>query len=234
MAYTVQQLITFSYYLSNLLARGLEEVSAQQITDGLDRFNGMLATATSQIGLIPYFQEYDFPAVINQEVYYVPSLVEVETMTFNINNVRYSMMETSREKYFATPRVDNIDALPYMWHFERLLNGGNIYLYFLPQQAYVMKLWGKFKLNQATLETDLTLVYEDFYIEYLKYKLAKALCDFNGAMFPPQHQVQLESYEKTIRNVIPLDLTMKKISSFSGAQPFNYADANIGRGFRPS
>jgi len=233
MAYIAQQLVASAWYLSGIVSRGLETVSYEQLTDGLERLNTILDIATSNMGLIPYFMEYQFTAVIGQEIYFVPELVEIETLTFNIGPVRYSILPASREAYFATGRVDNIMSLPYQWHMERLIDGANVYLYFLPEQAYPMKLWGKFALQDVTQFQDISLVYERFYIEYLRYKLAEYLCEYYNVSFPISHRKRLASYEQSIRNVSPLDLSQQKLSMFQPGSAFNYADVNIGKGWRP-
>lgn len=233
MAYTAQKLITTAWYLSGILSRGLETISQEQLSDGLDRLNAVLDIATSQMGLLPYYQEYDFTAVIGQEKYFIPDIVAIETVTFNIGSVRYSILEASREKYFATGRVDNITSLPYQWHLERKLNGGDLYIYFLPQQAYPMKLWGNFKFTNVTMFTDLSETFEGFYLEYLRYKLAQFLCEYYNVAFPIVHAKTLASMEESMGNVSPIDLTMQKLSMFQPGAPFNYADVNLGRGWRP-
>lgn len=233
MAYTAQKLISTAWYISGIVSRGLETVSSEQLADGLERLNAILGMATSQMGLLPYYQEYDFTAVVGQETYYVPGLVSIETLTFNIGPVRYSILEASREQYFATGRVDNILSLPYQWHMERRFDGGDLFIYFLPQEAYPMKLWGNFQLENVDYNTDMSLIYQEFYLEYLRYKLAQYLCQYYNVVFPVQHENTLKGYEEAIGNVSPIDLTMQKLSCFSSGAPFNYGDVNIGRGWRP-
>jgi hypothetical protein len=106
-------------------------------------------------------------------------------------------------------------------------------LYFLPQEAYPMRLWGKFALQEVTLNTDMETVYEPFYIEYLRYKLADYLCEYYGVEFPVKKEKRLKEYEDSIRGVSPLDLTNVKLSMFQPGAPFNYGDVNLGYGWRP-
>ena len=87
-------------------------------------------------------------------------------MTFNIGTVRFSMSELTRKEYFATPRVDQLQALPFSYRVERCLGGANVYLYFVPNEGYEVKVWGKFSLNDVTLDQDLSLTYDGFYISY--------------------------------------------------------------------
>ncbi len=54
MAYTTQQLITASWYLSGIISRGLGTVADEQLNEGLERLNGLLAASTSNTGVIHY------------------------------------------------------------------------------------------------------------------------------------------------------------------------------------
>lgn len=238
MAYTTQQFITNAYYLSNIVSRDLETVSGSQLEDGLFRLNGYLAMQAADVGHIPTYTVYDFVGVIGQEIYFIPGLVEVETMTFNIGTVRYSMQPTSREDYFATGRIDGIESLPYQWHMERAFQGGidgaNIYLYYTPIQPYPFKLTGKFLLTSVALNQDLSLFFEPFYLEYMLYKLAIYLCEYFNVTPPMSVEAQLKSFEQIIRDISPMDLTMQKLNYFGQATGFNYVDAVIGLGWRPA
>ena len=133
MAYTVTDLITRAFYLSQVVSRELEEVSGQQISDGLIWLNALLSLKSAHSRLIPYYTEYQFNAVIGQEVYFVPELVQPETLTFNIGPVRYSTQPVPRRAYQGSGRVDNITSLPFNWNFERTLGGANISLVFSPR-----------------------------------------------------------------------------------------------------
>jgi len=75
MTYSASKLITQAYYTSGFVARGLRVVSGAELSDGLDLLNGLLADKTPQIGLIPFFKEYQFPTIAQQEIFYVPGLV---------------------------------------------------------------------------------------------------------------------------------------------------------------
>ena len=178
MPYTARELINRAYYLSGIVSRKFQSVSGDQATDGLGLLNETLATEGISGDLIPYYKEYSLTAVVGQEKYFIPGLIQPETFTFNIGPVRYSTEYKQRRKYFATPRQDNIQSLPYEWHIERVLNGADLYIYFKPNTAYPMKLWGKFKLDEITdLCDDLLLVYDRFYLKYLTYALASEICD---------------------------------------------------------
>lgn len=233
MAYPALQLITRSWYLSGIVARNLETVSGDQITDGLFLLNSLLDFKATDTRLIPYFKRYAFNMVAGQEDYFIPNLYEAELVTFNINSVRYSMIPETRVKYFGSPRANNIQSLPFDWRLEREKGGSRLYVYYLPQQNYSAELSGKFGLTNVTLNEDMSLVYDDFYLEYLRYALSQFMCTEYDIAFAPEKLKMLETYEKKLQDVSPPDLTITKMSSLQRDTGFKYADCNIGRGWRP-
>lgn len=240
MAYTSQQLISNAWYLSGIVSRELETVTGSQIDDGLFRLNGFLAMKSADTGLIPYYQVVNGNFITGQELYYFPNLTHIESLTFYLespnltNSVRYSMQEATREQYFATGRVENIETLPYQWHLERVFGGANLRVYYLPQQDYPYQLVGKYQLLQTVLNQDLSLVYDQFYIEYLMYGLAQYLCEWYNIIPPPFVVKQLAAFENSIRETSPMDLTIRKMQYFSSQAGLSYSQANIGRGFTTS
>lgn len=233
MAYTVTELITRAYYLSQVVSRELQTVSGDQLSDGLVWLNALLSLKSAHSRLIPYYQQYQFNAVPGTEQYFVPNLVQPETLTFNIGPVRYSTTPQSRRPYFGSGRVDNITSLPFNWHFERLLGGSNIYLYFVPDAAYPIKIWGKFGFDNVTLNQDLLLTYDEYYIDYLRYRLAMRICSEYGIPMQPQAMEELIELEEAMTDVSPPDLTLTKISNLQGETGITWADVNLGRGWRP-
>lgn len=233
MAYTVTKLITNAYYLSGIVARNLQTVTGDQIEDGLDLLNAVLEIKTAGIRLIPYYTQFDFTAVIGQEKYFIPDLISVETFTFFIGPVRYSMQQSMRKQYFGSPRVENIESLPYNWHIERCFGGANLYLYFVPNIAYPLEIMGKFRLSNVVLNQDLALTMDRFYIEYLRYALAEQICAEYNIPFQPQAQAKLEEYEHKVMDISPPDLSMTKMSSLQRDTALNFGDINLGLGWRP-
>lgn len=231
MAYTATQLITNSWYLSGIVARNLETVSGDQTTDGLYLLNVLLDFKATDARLIPYFTLYTFNLLQGQEVYFIPGLYQVETMTFNYNEVRYSMIELNRDKYFGAARVNNIQSLPFNFHVERVEDGANIYVYYLPNVTYPATIVGKFGLTDVTLNEDLTTVYDNFYIEYLRYALADMMCQEYDIVFAPQKARMLQIYEKKLQDVSPPDLSMRKFSSLQRGTTLDWAQVNIGHGW---
>lgn len=234
MAYTTTELITNSYYLSGVVSRDFETVSGSQLADGLRLLNDLLAVRTADSQMVPYYSKYELTAVIGQEEYFIPNLIQAETFTFNIGDVRYETSPVGRRDYFGAGRVDNIQALPFNYHIEPCLNGSNLYVYFEPSDLYPMTLWGKFSIGPVTLGQNLPATFDDFYQVYLKYGLSKYICNFNRISFTQDNLTELERLEAMIKDFSPPDLKIKKISTLrKGNSGLNWGDVNTGHGWRP-
>ena len=233
MAYTVTQLITNAFKLSGVVSRDFETVSGPQFAEGLDDLNDILADKTSDKSMIPYFQSFDFTSVIGQEAYPIPNLIEATSLVFFLATVRYAMIPMDRDAYFGLPRAQNIESLPFTYHVERNFGGATIYIYFLPQQAYPMQLWGKFSLSSVTLNQDLSLTIDRFYINYLKYQLAQRICNDYNYEVPASISGQLSEYQQQITKKSAIfDLACKKISTLTNQNiGLNYAAVNLGKGW---
>jgi len=232
MAYTTLQLINFAYYESGIVSRGFETVGGQQANDGLIYLNDLIADKTIENGLIPYYQQYDFNAVINQEMYFIPDLIDIDTFVFYIDTVRYQTQNRARRQYFGTSRADNIQSLPGSWHMERCFGGANIYIYFKPNQAFPLTIWGQFRLQEVAINQDLSLTLDRFYINYLKYDLAARLCAEYNYNVPAGVAKALAKYENDIsKKSGPMDLNMVKLSSLQRRGGINYGIVNIGKGW---
>ena len=155
MSYTVSQLVTNAFYTSGVVARDDQTVQGSQLLDGLQFLNDVITDKTVETDMIPYYSQYDFFAVQGQESYFVPNLIELETLVFFIDTIRYEMKQLQRNKYFGTSRANNIQSLPFTYHVERLPLGAKIYLYFLPQTNFHMQAWGLFRLTNVNINKDL-------------------------------------------------------------------------------
>jgi hypothetical protein len=260
MAYTAQDLITRSWFLSGIVARNLQVPTGDQIYDGLQMLNDLLNFKQIETDLIPYWQYITFNAVPTQEYYFLPFVAAIETSTFNIGVVRYPMVPTSRSNYFGSSRVDNIYTLPFSYNVERGVGGGTFGAYFIPDQPYVMKMKAKIFLVDVTLTTDLQDVTQSFtnpynipnyttytfinngiqgydtsYIEYLRYKLAQYMCSEYGILFNPESEKILTSYQRKLMYMGPPDLSGKKLSIlYANSNPgYSWGDVNLGKGWRP-
>ena len=233
MAYTALQLITRAYYLSQIVGREIQAPTGSQITDGLYLLNAILDSKGSDLREIPYYQEYIFDTVQGQEIYYVPGLTSVDSMTFNIGPVRYAMNEETRVGYFGQYRIDNVQSLPFQYRMERTLGGMNVYMYFVPADVYVMKIWGKFELTDVILTTDMSLTLDLFYLEFLRHQLAVWLCGEYGATVPDQVMVNYKILEKKVMDVSPPDLSERNLNYFGTGWSLDWQVINLSGGWLP-
>lgn len=234
MTYPVTKLITNAYYLAGIVSREFETVDGTQISDGLDFLNDIIGEKRVDAGTLPYYTSTTFNTVIGQELYTVDGLISVSTATFLKDNVRWAMDQIDRDEYQGSFRTENIQSLPFTFHVERIPNGANIYLYWLPDEVYTVTLWGLFDLGEVTLTQDLELTMDRFYITYLRYLLAERLCCEFDYDIPPATEKKLNKLEAQIRKKSQqLDLRMRKISTLSGAGIINYGQINLGKGWYP-
>lgn len=231
MTYPAVLLINRAWNLSGIVARDLETVSGGQVTDGLFLLNELLEFKGSDLALIPYWTRSALQLLQGQETYYIPNLYQIETLTFNIGDVRYPMMDTTRNIYFGNGRVDNIQSLPMQWHLERVDGGSNLYVYYLPNSNYIANYTGKFALTDVTLNQDMALTYDGFYLAYLRYSLAEYMCSEYDITFAPDKARKLAQMEKKLQYISPPDLTLKKANFINTSTPVNWAHINISPGW---
>ncbi|CAB4148835.1 hypothetical protein UFOVP855_2 [uncultured Caudovirales phage] len=233
MPYLTRKLITRAYWLSQIVSRGLETVTGDQMSEGLDLLNLLLDVKGSDTRLIPYFTRYQFPLVAGQEEYFIENLFDIQTLTFNYGNVRYGMTSQTRAKYFGNSRVNNITSLPFTYRAERELHGMRIWVYFLPNDDYTVDLTGKFALANVTLDEDLTLTYDTYYLEYLRYALAQYLCSEYAIDMQPESLAKFEEIRKKLMDVSPPDMSGRKINFSGGNNAINWGLINLSNGYLP-
>lgn len=235
MAYTANQLISQAYYASNIVSRDFQTVSGAQIGDGLIWLNEIITDATVDEGMIPYETTYTFNTVAGDGIYEIPGCIKIDTLVFYKDSVRYAMEYQKRNEFFGSPRVESITALPFDWYFERQLGGGNLHIYFLPDQIYQMEIHGVFSLEEISLGDDLSETFDKFYISYLKYALADRICVNYEVDTPISVIKQLNRYQAFINKKSRLlDLRLNKMSTLQSGTGYNWAYVNLGRGFVPS
>lgn len=236
MAYLARTLINRAWYLSGVVARNLQTVTGDQETDGLMLLNALLDFKQIETDLIPYYTYNEtFFTVPGQEKYFIPNCALIQSVTFDLQQVRYSMDYVTQRNYFGSARVENLQSLPFSWTYVRELGGGNLYMYFLPQNIYQLKIFGKFFLTDVTLDTDLLTVYDTSYIEYLRYALAEYMCSEYGILFNPESSKKLLQMQRKLMYITPPDLSGEKYSVLTGDgyNGWNWGDVNVGLGWRP-
>lgn len=230
---TALELINRAFFDSQIVGKNFNTATNDQINDGLFYFNNLLAEKTSNNAVNPYFKQYSFTSEVGEEEYFVENLINIETLTFVWQTVRYPSQNYSRTQYFGSFRANTVSTLPLTWHLEREYGGARIFLYPLPNQAYEFTLWGQFGFTtDVTLNTDLFTLYDRYYTDYLEFELAVRLCVFYGKEVPKGLQDSLNRCEAAISGRIsPPDLNTTKTSTLTGGASINYAFVNLSNGW---
>ncbi len=236
MAYTTNELVSNAYFASGVLSREFETLSGSQLQDGINWANDILGEKVVDSGMIPYESTFTFNSVIAQEEYVIPNLIQINTIVFFKENVRYSMVYEPRNAYQGSTRVESITSLPFEWYFERELGGGTLFIYFSPDEAYPFEIRGIFRLTEISIGQDLELTLDRFYITYLRYALADRICTEFNYTTPVGVARQLSKYEAWIKNKSRrMDLRTNKQSTLQSSRgSTNWATVNLGRGWYPS
>lgn len=235
MAYTTSKLITDAYYASGVVSREFETVTGQETSEGLIWLNEIIGKKIVEPDMIPYEGTTTFTAVVGQETYAIPNLIKADTLTFVYQSVRYPVGKASRDEYFGSGRVNSIESLPYMWYAENTFAGMDVYVYWLPNQAYEFTIKGIFRLSDVTLQQDLSLTLNTFYTTYLKYALAAKICAEYAMPVPDTVRGELAEYEALIdKQSRPLDLMIYKTSTLQKSLRLGWAWVNLGKGYLPT
>lgn len=233
MPYTVQELITRAYWLSGTVSQDFEDVSPSDIDNGLVLLNQHLSLTSFDKDKLLYYSKYEFDTVQGQEKYFIPDLVQAETLTYNFSGVRWAPTDYSRQKYFGMMRPENVNSLPAVRHIELVLGGADVYLYYLPQQEFHFTIYGKFSFPEVALETDLLTIVNKGYTLYLTYIEAELICHSKNIQFRDQAKTKLDELSRMVVDVAPMDLSLKKISGLSTSYGPNWGIVNLSKGMFP-
>lgn len=87
-------------------------------------------------------------------------------------------------------------------------------------------------VNGPLNQTFSAMVLDQFYINYLQYRLADRLCTSYNFTMPPGAAKQLLQYQQMIsKRSSPIDMTINKISTLTSQDSINYAQVNLGKGW---
>lgn len=155
MGYTATKLLSESFYMSGIVAREFQTIQGAQLQEGLETLNTILSDKTVEDGMLPYYSTYQLAALEGVEKYFIPNLISISSIVFYLNTVRYEMKPIPRHEYFGTTRPENVKSLPFTYHVERAVGGCNLYIYYFPNQTYLLKIFGLFTLQITNINQDL-------------------------------------------------------------------------------
>ncbi len=230
----VTELVTESYYLSGVVSSELESVSSAQLSRGLSLLNDILNNMGATGNRVPYRTLYEDNYVVGQEKYFIPGLIEAETVTFFNGTIRYAMEHIGYRQYMGGTRVENLPSFPSTYTTQKKVGGSNLYVYFQPYDDFRFNIYGKFFLTDVSLSTDISEILDGYYITYLKFKLSEYLCLFNNLPVQEIVSKEIHQLESNIFEPELPDMSVKKSSTMGDRKfPSNIAQANMYRGLFP-
>lgn len=220
----VTELITRAYIEANVISAEFETASEQQTSNALYLLNVCLSESQINGNFIPFETHTTITCVPGQQEYSLTDVVEVRQITFLDGDVRFNMICDSQYRFFGSMRVDEIRSLPFHYYVERCVGGSNLYLYFLPDQAYTLQLLVKKSITQLTIADNLDQ-FDLFFIDYLTHLLAQRLCIEAGQVFRSDLKDLMNKYETKMKQLTPLRLEGVPSCMFQGdsaSDPYFY------------
>lgn len=216
MTTTSLQVITDAYYLSNVVSQQFQSLTGYQANQGLRLLNQILADKTIQPGLVPFFEKYDFDLVTGQQDYFIPNLIDGQTFTYFVDQNRFPAWEIGRQDMFGTFLPNGANTLPTFWHFEVRLGGSTLSLMLPPDRDYPAQIYGKFSFQNVTINQNLELGMNGYYIGFLTFDLARRLAMTNSRPVSDDVQSEWQRYVDAITaNTATIDFSYQKKSQFT-------------------
>lgn len=243
MPWTARELVTEGLFLSGVVSPQAQVPSGFQMTQTLRLLNRILGFKSVQTDQIPYFKYVEINnTVAGQETYFFENVAYIQSATFNYGNtspnpsgttVRFPMTELSANQYLAGARVNGIQSLSFSWMQQRVKGGTEVRLYFLPAQAWQLSLYCKMFIANVTLDTDLEETFDEAYIEYLRWYLAKYICLEYGIQFGPEKMQQLRELASQLQYLSAPDAMVKKVSTLQKNSALGWGFINLYDGYMP-
>jgi hypothetical protein len=174
--YSAAQLINEAFYTSEIVSRGFQNVAAEQAETGLIKLNEIITESAIMDDMLPYYTtQYNFYGIPGQQQYFIPNLVKLETLVFYINGViRYFMEKVSQDYQFGAARVENINSLPYTYHYERA------YQLITPTPEPITNMVSQANIGTSVVVNNSTIIITDGNITPLSSVTATMLSSSNG------------------------------------------------------
>lgn len=238
MTYPVARLVNESFNMSGVVGAGFQSVNGDsRAQQGLQLLNDIIVEKSMDAVFIPYDTHEQVPMVAGQEIYFIPKLVKLNTLTYNLttgpNSLRFPLFRDNINQYFATGRANGIQSLPTQYFAERTLDGMKLYFYFVPNSNYVLNIDGRYSYDEVAYNTDLLIQFDRFQIVYFKYKLTSRICDFYNVPMSEESKQQLDNMERRFNNLSGEDMSIVKGTFSSSQSSYNYAWAPLYKGFIP-
>lgn len=233
MAVTALELINEALRTATLVGRSFNTAPKEYTSVGLKVLQQLITETSANNKMNPFYTPLEFTADIGETAYEIEGLVDIATLTFEWQQVRYPCDYKTRTEFYGGFRANNVLTLPLTYTFERTKDGATIYVYPFPDKEYIFTTWAQFEMDSDfTFTTDLLATLPKYYIDFLEYAMAGRLCVKFGRPVPPD-VLRLEKYYRNLiaMQISPPDFSMQKISTLSSIPGIDYGQVNIGKGY---
>lgn len=209
MTYLARQSIIEACYLSGIVSRSFSTVTGEMGRDGLNILNDFLSEKTADEREIPFRRKFTFNTVVGTSNYFVQDLITPETITFFDGTTRLSSMDMTIKTFAGAPNTPT-SSMPCFSHFEKEVGGCRIYFFYSPDKAYSIEIHGKGRFPVVNFDTDLSLILDRFYINYLIHEVAFGLCAKYGLSMKEEVNAHLSMLRSKIYDMTPMDITFQQ------------------------
>ena len=227
-----ETLIAHAFYLSQIKSREAEGVEAWESDDGLRLLNQIIASLGLSGAMLPYESTVALDCVVGQSDYVIARLVQVNYVILTDQTVRRPLSRLSEPEYVAANAVIGVTGLPYSYYIERQKGASLLNLYYAPDKPYPLSIRGRLAFQGVKLNTDLTTLFDDFFIGYLETKLAERVCGFYSHSVPDAVAAEVITLERSLNQLTGRDLSIRKRSLFNGNSSQS-APPSLDTGWRP-
>jgi hypothetical protein len=200
----VKAILKRSLQLINAVEQG-SEPTADQYADTLAFFNDML---TGQDGLmLNYIAREEFSTVAGQRVYEIgstgdfatPKPVSIDSAFITDGGVEWPVVVVPQNRYDAIS-VKTTESRPYWLYYDPYHPLGKIYLYYVPEKVYTLRLNMKKELVEYdSINDDFTLPNQ--YRRWAVFNLAVEYADVEGFAVPNGVARIARKTEKVIKRI---------------------------------
>jgi len=235
MVQKVAQLIEKAYRISGLykLDRILEG-SRQQ--EGLGMLNDLLDSFSSSPSHIAFYDILQFPVTsLKQEYVLSPSggdivsnrIVELKFCVLISAGVRYPVYVVQDTYYYKQIHYTSVNARPRLVFLQNAVNQSTINFFYKPDRDYTCEIKAKFVLSNLALNDFITNV-PNYYIEYLKYSLARDLCiEYMPSNWTQLHEKKFEVLDSNLLNISDFNMSVIENQSL-GSSRGSWMGTNLG------
>ena len=142
--------------------------------------------------------------------------------------MRIGLREQGRGRYDGENRVNDTQAPPGYFNYEKVLGGVNLSVWPLPSSDYTVTITGLFALSSVTMNTDLSLTYDDFFIVFLKLLVIRRLAAKYKRKLDQTYKDMLVEAKEAIENSFnEPDFTSTPLSLVDGGTTIDSTEAQI-------